>query len=89
MRMNREIDVRHVLPTVRVPTLILSKTSWLALASASPTAVYTPLRVSPASGACLLSRGRESSRLQSGAGWVELPTALARKCPNAGREWVW
>jgi integron integrase len=23
------------------------------------------------------------------AGWVELPTALARKYPNAGREWVW
>jgi integron integrase len=27
--------------------------------------------------------------LQNGAGWVELPTALARKYPNAGREWVW
>jgi integron integrase len=27
--------------------------------------------------------------LQAGAGWVELPTALARKYPNAGREWVW
>ena len=25
----------------------------------------------------------------AGAGWVELPTALARKYPNAGREWVW
>jgi integron integrase len=24
-----------------------------------------------------------------GAGWVELPTALMRKYPNAGREWVW
>ncbi len=23
------------------------------------------------------------------AGWVELPGALARKCPGAGREWVW
>ena len=23
------------------------------------------------------------------AGWVELPSALARKYPNAGREWVW
>jgi integron integrase len=23
------------------------------------------------------------------AGWVELPTALARKYPNAGREWAW
>ena len=27
--------------------------------------------------------------LQHGAGWVELPWALARKYPNAGREWVW
>jgi integron integrase len=24
-----------------------------------------------------------------GAGWVELPTALARKYPNAGRDWRW
>jgi hypothetical protein len=30
--------------------------------------------------------GRDVAR---GAGWVELPTALARKYPNAGREWVW
>ena len=27
--------------------------------------------------------------VEYGAGWVELPTALARKYPNAGREWVW
>src|SRR5262245_19578425 len=26
---------------------------------------------------------------EHGAGWVELPWALARKYPNAGREWVW
>jgi pimeloyl-ACP methyl ester carboxylesterase len=26
MRMNREIDVRHVLPAIRVPTLILHRT---------------------------------------------------------------
>ncbi len=25
----------------------------------------------------------------AGAGWVELPAALARKYPNAGREWAW
>jgi integron integrase len=25
----------------------------------------------------------------AGAGWVELPTAFARKYPNAGREWGW
>jgi integron integrase len=27
--------------------------------------------------------------LQQEAGWVELPWALARKYPNAGREWPW
>ena len=27
--------------------------------------------------------------LRHGAGWVELPWALARKYPNAGREWAW
>jgi integron integrase len=27
--------------------------------------------------------------LALGAGWVELPWALARKYPNAGREWTW
>jgi hypothetical protein len=27
--------------------------------------------------------------LAPGAGWVELPTALARKYPNAGRKWAW
>ena len=27
--------------------------------------------------------------LANGAGWVELPMALARKYPNAGREWAW
>jgi len=27
--------------------------------------------------------------LARGAGWVELPTALHRKYPNAGREWAW
>ncbi len=38
-----------------------------------------------------LQRVREQHRsdLEVGAGWVELPTALARKYPNAGREWVW
>ena len=25
----------------------------------------------------------------AGAGWVELPAALGRKYPNAGREWAW
>jgi len=27
--------------------------------------------------------------IEKGAGWVELPRALSRKYPNAGREWVW
>jgi hypothetical protein len=27
--------------------------------------------------------------LARGAGWVELPTALLRKYPHAGREWAW
>ena len=27
--------------------------------------------------------------LAKGAGWVELPFALGRKYPNAGREWIW
>jgi site-specific recombinase XerD len=27
--------------------------------------------------------------LRCGAGWVELPGALARKYPHAGREWAW
>jgi integron integrase len=38
-----------------------------------------------------LARVRELHQrdLQAGAGWVELPTALARKYPHAGREWVW
>jgi len=27
--------------------------------------------------------------LSTGAGWVELPYALTRKYPNAGREWPW
>jgi integron integrase len=34
-------------------------------------------------------REQHQADLQDGAGWVELPTALMRKSPNAGREWVW
>jgi integron integrase len=34
-------------------------------------------------------RAQHQRDLRHGAGWVELPTALARKYPNAGREWVW
>ena len=34
-------------------------------------------------------RAQHSHDLTAGAGWVELPTALPRKYPNAGREWAW
>jgi integrase len=38
-----------------------------------------------------LETTREQHRqdVQSGAGWVALPTALIRKYPNAGCDWVW
>ena len=35
------------------------------------------------------TRGRHDDDLRRGAGWVELPDALARKYPNAAREWGW
>jgi integron integrase len=35
------------------------------------------------------TRRQHARDLQSGAGWVELPDALGRKYPNAGREWGW
>lgn len=34
-------------------------------------------------------RAQHRRDVARGAGWVELPTALARKYPNAGREWAW
>ena len=34
-------------------------------------------------------RAQHETDVAIGAGWVELPTALLRKYPNAGREWVW
>jgi len=34
-------------------------------------------------------RAQHQSDRDAGAGWVELPMALARKYRNAGREWVW
>jgi integron integrase len=34
-------------------------------------------------------RAQHQRDLAHGAGWVELPTALGRKYPNAGREWGW
>src|SRR2546427_12978534 len=34
-------------------------------------------------------RRQHEADLRHGAGWVELPWALARKYPHAGREWLW
>ena len=34
-------------------------------------------------------REQHERDLRQGAGWVELPWALARKFPQAGREWAW
>jgi integron integrase len=34
-------------------------------------------------------RKQHSRDLTGGGGWVELPWALGRKYPNAGREWGW
>jgi integron integrase len=34
-------------------------------------------------------RRQHEADLARGAGWVELPHALARKYPNAGRAWAW
>ena len=34
-------------------------------------------------------RTQHARDLRQGAGWVELPWALGRKYPNAGREWGW
>lgn len=38
-----------------------------------------------------LSRMQRQHRkdLDEGSGWVELPRAIARKYPRAGREWIW
>jgi integron integrase len=36
-----------------------------------------------------IARRQHLRDLERGAGWVELPSALARKYPNAGREWAW
>ena len=34
-------------------------------------------------------REQHHADLRHGAGWVELPGALMRKYPNAGRDWGW
>ena len=35
------------------------------------------------------SREQHERDVAAGAGWVELPNALARKYPHAGRQWLW
>ena len=34
-------------------------------------------------------RRQHANDLAQGAGWVELPAALGRKLPSAGKEWAW
>src|SRR5262249_13260395 len=34
-------------------------------------------------------RRQHENDVRCGAGWVEMPDALAKKYPNAGREWGW
>jgi integron integrase len=34
-------------------------------------------------------KSQHAADLRASAGWVELPSALAKKYPNAGREWPW
>ena len=34
-------------------------------------------------------RAQRATDLERDAGWVELPSRIAKKYPNAGREWVW
>lgn len=36
-----------------------------------------------------IRRDQHDRDVQSGAGWVVLPSALERKFPHAGREWAW
>jgi len=49
-----------------------------------------PMSVVPALRAQLeVVRRRHAADLAGGAGWVELPFALARKLPSAGREFSW
>ena len=49
-----------------------------------PTVAKEPLRRY-----LLKVKRQHEADLALGAGWVELPWALARKYPNAGREWPW
>jgi len=53
-------------------------------------ATILPPKAGPAIRAHLASaHAQHRDDLGRGAGWVELPAALSRKYPNAGREWPW
>lgn len=53
-------------------------------------ATMLPVTVRPALRSHLeWARRLHETDLRRGAGWVELPDALARKAPVAGREWPW
>ena len=53
-------------------------------------AVPLPAVAVPALATHMAGVERQHARdLERGAGWVELPWALARKYPHAGREWPW
>jgi len=45
--------------------------------------------IAPLSGHLERVQAQHHRDLQAGAGWVELPRALAAKYPHAGREWRW
>jgi len=49
-----------------------------------PAFVVEPLRMHLAG-----VRRQHDDDLHAGAGWVEMPNAVDRKYPNAGREWPW
>lgn len=49
-----------------------------------PASIDAPLRAHVA-----WAREQHGRDLAAGAGWVELPHALGRKYPDAGREWAW
>ena len=51
--------------------------------------VFPERMVEPLRAHLVTVREQHVADLAAGAGWVELPDALDRKYPNAGREWPW
>jgi integron integrase len=49
-----------------------------------PLTLRTPLQVH-----LLRAKRQHRKDVEQGRGWTKLPTAIARKYPNAGREWAW